>query len=115
MKINKVMIAVMAVVLALPLGRAQSPVAGRSDSLLKQELRQKRITVTTGDSARLLAELVDEFERNGLEGKDVEVLGVQDVGDAGSVPAAGGRAEQQLAILALRLEMASVYMRLAGG
>ena len=45
----------------------------------------------------------------------VDLLGVEDVGEAGSVPAAGARAEQQLAILALRLEMAAVYLRLAGG
>ena len=45
----------------------------------------------------------------------VDLLGVEDVGDAGSVPAAGARTEHQLAILALRLEMAAVYLRLAGG
>lgn len=50
---------------------------------------------------------------------DVDLLGCQDVGDAGSVPAGTGAgaagAVQQLAILALRLEMTAVYLRLAGG
>ena len=46
---------------------------------------------------------------------DVDLVGVEDVWEAGSVPASGGRAEQQLAILAVRLEMAAVYLRLAGG
>ena len=45
---------------------------------------------------------------------DVDLVGVEDVGEAGSVPASG-RAEQQLATLAVRLEMAAVYLRLAGG
>lgn len=46
---------------------------------------------------------------------DVDLVGVEDVGEAGSVPARGGRAEQQVATLAVRLEMAAVYLRLAGG
>jgi hypothetical protein len=46
---------------------------------------------------------------------DVDLVGAEDVGEAGSVPEAGGRAEQQLATLAVRLEMAAVYLRLAGG
>ena len=49
---------------------------------------------------------------------DVELLGSQDVGpdvgvDAGT--GSDGRTEHQLAVLALRLEMAAVYLRLAGG
>jgi hypothetical protein len=46
---------------------------------------------------------------------DLDLVGVEDVGDAGSLPLFGGRTELQLATLALRLEMASVYLRLAGG
>lgn len=46
---------------------------------------------------------------------DVDLVGVEDVGEAGSVPATTGRAEQQLATLAVRLETAAVYLRLAGG
>jgi len=51
---------------------------------------------------------------------DVDLVGVQDVpdvldgGSAGEV-LAGGRPEQQLAMLAVRLEMAAVYLRLTRG
>lgn len=45
----------------------------------------------------------------------VDLVGVEDVGEAGSVPASNARPEQQLATLAVRLEMAAVYLRLAGG
>lgn len=48
-----------------------------------------------------------------------EDTGTEDVGEGGTGPvtgpAAGGRVEQQLAVLALRLEMAAVYLRLAAG
>jgi hypothetical protein len=46
---------------------------------------------------------------------ELDLVGAEDVGDAGSMPVSGGRTELQLAILALRLEMAAVYLRLAGG
>lgn len=46
---------------------------------------------------------------------DLDLVGAEDVGDAGSIPVSGGRTEMELAILALRLEMAAVYLRLAGG
>lgn len=46
---------------------------------------------------------------------DVDLLGAEDIGEAGPGPATGGRTEQQLATLAVRLEMAAVYLRLAGG
>ncbi len=49
----------------------------------------------------------------GMDG--VDLVGVEDVGEAGSVPKSNTRTEQQLAILAVRLEMAAVYLRLAGG
>jgi len=49
----------------------------------------------------------------GLDG--VDLVGVEDVGEAGSVPESNSGTEQQLAILAARLEMAAVYLRLAGG
>lgn len=45
----------------------------------------------------------------------VDLVGAEDVGEAGSVPASNARAEQQLATLAVRLEMAAVYLRLTGG
>ena len=53
---------------------------------------------------------------SGIDG--VDLLGAEDTGEAGGAGSAlqgGGRAETQLAILALRLEMAAVYLRLAGG
>lgn len=53
---------------------------------------------------------------------DVELLGPEDVGadagtdvgEAGAAPPAG-RVEHQLAVLAVRMEMAAAYLRLAGG
>lgn len=49
----------------------------------------------------------------------VDLLGCEDVGDAGETvpvaPGTPGGASRQLAVLALRLEMAAVYLRLAGG
>ncbi|MHA7649127.1 TobH protein [Mycobacterium sp. ML4] len=46
---------------------------------------------------------------------DVFLVGAEDVPDQPSVPTGAGRAEQQLAVLAVRLEMAAVYLRLARG
>ncbi|APE16204.1 TobH protein [Mycobacterium sp. WY10] len=46
---------------------------------------------------------------------DVDLVGAEDIGEGGSVPAPIGRAEQQLATLAVRLQMAAVYLRLVGG
>jgi hypothetical protein len=49
---------------------------------------------------------------------DVDIVGVEDVpdpADTASVPVGEQRAEQQLAILAVRLEMAAVYLRLTRG
>jgi hypothetical protein len=52
---------------------------------------------------------------------DVDLVGAEDVPDASEVPGGSSapvgvqRAEQQLAVLAVRLEMAAVYLRLARG
>ena len=49
---------------------------------------------------------------------DVDVVGAEDVGETGEAGTAGvpaGPAEQQLAVLAVRLEMAAVYLKLVGG
>lgn len=46
---------------------------------------------------------------------DVDLVGVEDVGEAGTVPQSNASTSQQLATLAVRLEMAAVYSRLAGG
>lgn len=49
-----------------------------------------------------------------LEGiNDVDLVGAEDVGESGSVRA--GSVEHQLAMLAVRIEMAAVYLGLAGG
>jgi hypothetical protein len=46
---------------------------------------------------------------------DVTLVGAEDVPDAFAAPVALGRPEQQLATLAVRLEMAAVYLRLVRG
>ena len=46
---------------------------------------------------------------------DVDIVGAEDVPDAGESPVQSGRPEQQLAMLAVRLEMAATYLRLARG
>lgn len=49
---------------------------------------------------------------------DIDVVGAEDVGEAGetgSVSVPAGPTEQQLAVLAVRLEMAAVYLKLVGG
>ena len=52
---------------------------GETD-LLNQEQGQQRIEDSTATSATLLAELIDEFGRNDLQGSDVEILsGIQKV------------------------------------
>lgn len=65
--------------------------------------------------ALALAEERDRITARAAGIDDVDVLGAQDVGDAGTAPAADGKAALQLAVLAVRLEMAAVYLRLAGG
>jgi hypothetical protein len=46
---------------------------------------------------------------------DVDIVGAEDVPDGGESPVQPGRPEQQLAMLAVRLEMAATYLRLARG
>ena len=46
---------------------------------------------------------------------DVDLVGAEDVPDASESPVATGRPEQELAMLAVRLEMAATYLRLARG
>ena len=70
--------------------------------------RPRVLALTLADERPLLGARIA-----GIDG--VDLVGVEDVGEAGSVPATGGRAEQQLATLAVRLEMAAVYLRLTGG
>ncbi|WP_343600970.1 TobH protein [Mycobacterium sp.] len=75
-----------------------------------------------GDRLRVLA-LTLAAERTVVAARvarlaDVDIVGagdVPDASDAGPVPVGSARAEQQLAVLAVRLEMAAVYLRLARG
>ena len=46
---------------------------------------------------------------------DVDLVSSEDVPDADAAPVGAGSAEQQLAVLAVRLEMAAVYLRLVRG
>jgi hypothetical protein len=46
---------------------------------------------------------------------DVDVVGAEDVPEAGDSPVQSGRPEQQLAMLAVRFEMAATYLRLVRG
>lgn len=46
---------------------------------------------------------------------DIDLLGAEDIGEAGAIPVPSGRTEKQLATLAVRLQMAAVYLRLVGG
>jgi hypothetical protein len=86
------------------------------DGPLPQRLRV--LVLTLGADRTVVAARLAGFD-------DVELVAADDVPDASS-PAAGGpgaspeqagaqRAEQQLAILAVRLEMAAVYLRLVRG
>jgi hypothetical protein len=68
--------------------------------------RLRVLALTTHDERAVVAARVA-----GLD--DVDVVSSEDVPDAAPVGAAG--AEQQLAVLAVRLEMAAVYLRLVRG
>ncbi len=46
---------------------------------------------------------------------NVDVVGAGDVPDVGESPVQAGRPEQQLAMLAVRFEMAATYLRLVRG
>ena len=46
---------------------------------------------------------------------DVDIVGAEDVPDVPESPVRSGRPEQQLAMLAVRLEMAATYLRLVRG
>jgi hypothetical protein len=76
------------------------------DGPLPQRLRVLALTLS-GERTVVAARV------SGLD--DVYLVGAQDVPDQPAVPTGAGRAEQQLAVLAVRLEMAAVYLRLARG
>lgn len=63
----------------------------------------------------LAAERAAVTARVGGHHPDLALVGAQDVPDAFAAPVDPGRPEQQLATLAVRLEMAAVYLRLTRG
>jgi hypothetical protein len=69
--------------------------------------RVRTVVLATGDERSVLAARLSGFD-------DIDVISAEDVPDV-AAPAASGRPEQQLALMAVRLEMAAVYLRLARG
>ena len=56
------------------LAPARADLAASGDKLLQQELRQEQIKATTARVGTQLGVVIEEYERNGLEGDDVVVL-----------------------------------------
>ena len=71
-------------------------------------VRSRVLALALADERLMLSARVEGFD-------DVDIVGTEDVGEAGSVPAGNGRVEQQLATLAVRIEMTAVYLGLTGG
>ena len=69
--------------------------------------RMRTIVLTIGDERPALATRLSGFD-------DVDVISAEDVPDV-ATPTPGGRPEQQLAVLGVRLEMTAVYLRLVRG
>ena len=69
--------------------------------------RVRTVVLTTGDERSVLAARLAGFD-------DIDVISAEDVPDV-ATPTVGGRPEQQLAMMAVRLEMAAVYLRLVRG
>jgi len=69
--------------------------------------RLRTFVLTTDTERPAVADRIAGFD-------DITATGAEDVPEAGpAIPA--GRAEQQLAILAVRLEMTAVYLKLVRG
>lgn len=68
--------------------------------------RSRLLALTLADERPMLSARVEGID-------NVDVVGAEDVGESGSVRT--GSVEQQLAVLAVRIEMAAVYLGLAGG
>ncbi len=68
--------------------------------------RSRVLALTLADERPMLGARIEGID-------DVDLVGAEDVGEAGAVRAGG--VEQQLAMLAVRIEMAAVYLGLAGG
>jgi hypothetical protein len=69
--------------------------------------RVRTIVLTIGDERPALAARLSGFD-------DIDVISAEDVPDV-ATPTPGGRPEQQLALLGVRLEMTAVYLRLVRG
>jgi hypothetical protein len=69
--------------------------------------RVRTIVLTIGDERPALATKLSGFD-------DILVISAEDVPDV-ATPTPGGRPEQQLALLGVRMEMAAVYLRLVRG
>lgn len=69
--------------------------------------RLRTVVLTSGDERSALLARLSGFD-------DIDVVSAEDVPDAAALTV-GGRPEQQLAILAVRLEMTAVYLRLTRG
>lgn len=69
--------------------------------------RLRTVVLTTGDERPALVARLNGFD-------DIDVVSAEDVPDAAAL-SVGGRPEQQLALLAVRLEMTAVYLRLTRG
>ncbi|NBV24487.1 MAG: hypothetical protein EBS05_21535, partial [Proteobacteria bacterium] len=58
----------------LAISPARADLANSGDKILQQELRQEQIKATTARVGTQLGAVIEEYERNGLEGDDVVVL-----------------------------------------
>jgi hypothetical protein len=76
------------------------------DGPLPERLRV--LALTSHDERAVVAARV-----SGLD--DVDLVSSEDVPDPAAAPVGVGGVEQQLAVLAVRLEMAAVYLRLVRG
>jgi hypothetical protein len=101
------------VLVAIQGGMAGGPVDYETALFHDEELdgplpaRLRTVVLTIGDERPSLVARLSGFD-------DIDVVSAEDVPDA-PAPTIGGRPEQQLALLAVRLEMTAVYLRLARG
>lgn len=70
----KTLLALAVAAFALSTTPARADLATSGDKLLQQELRQEQIKATTSRVGVQLGAVIEEYERNGLEGDDVVVL-----------------------------------------
>ncbi len=100
------------------LGGSDAPGPGAAMSDIAALFHDEEIDGPLPDRLRVLA-LILASERPLVSARvsriaDVDLIGTEDVPDAVASQLPTGRPEQQLAVLAVRLEMAAVYLRLAG-